>query len=171
VRLRVDDDIYRVDGVWLGPPRRTLPWRARYIAYGVGLIVFLLLQVLERRIGVGLSFFPLAYSMLATIVITRAALKAVDHDRGVGSLLMAFGNEVSAPRPGGRSRTATWRPGRVRVSAGRRRRRVRHQRDPEDGSRPAVRHASRRVEPTVAEPATADSTAAEPAARAATVEG
>ena len=56
MRLSVDDEIYRVDAVWLGPPRHTLPFRARYSAYGVGLVVFVLVQLLERRVGLGLGF-------------------------------------------------------------------------------------------------------------------
>ena len=40
--VRTDDEVYRVDSVWLGPPRATFPWRARYVSYGVGLIVMIL---------------------------------------------------------------------------------------------------------------------------------
>ena len=35
MRLPVDDEIYNVNAVWLGPPGKTLPFRARYVAYGV----------------------------------------------------------------------------------------------------------------------------------------
>ena len=45
MRLPVDDEIYNVNSVWLGPPGRTLPFRARYVAYAVGAVVFVLLQV------------------------------------------------------------------------------------------------------------------------------
>jgi len=31
MRLPVDDEIYNVNAVWLGPPGKTLPFRARYI--------------------------------------------------------------------------------------------------------------------------------------------
>jgi hypothetical protein len=117
VRLHVDDDIYRVDGVWLGPPQKTLPWRARYLAYGVGLLVFLLLQVIERRVGLGVTFWSLAYSLLVTIALTRLALSVVDHDRTVWSVITAFAHEVGAPRLGVKPRTTTWRPRRVRRRA------------------------------------------------------
>lgn len=113
MRLHVDDDIYRVDGVWLGPPQRTLPWRARYVAYGVGLGVFLLLQVVERRVGIGISFWTLSYSLLITIALTRLALSVVDHDRTVWSVVTAFVHEVGAPRAGGTVRTAVFRPRRI----------------------------------------------------------
>ena len=67
-----------------GPPNKTLPWRARYVAYGVGLVVFVLLQMVERRLGIGLGFFSLAYSILATVGLTRLVLSVVDHDRPLG---------------------------------------------------------------------------------------
>ena len=40
MRLPIDDEIYNVNAVWLGPPGKTLPFRARYIAYGVGGTVY-----------------------------------------------------------------------------------------------------------------------------------
>jgi hypothetical protein len=161
VRLRVDDEIYRVDGVWLGPPRRTLPWRARYIAYAVGLGVFIVLQVLERRLGIAISFWSLAYSLLATIAVTTAVLRAVDHDRTITSLVSAFGHEVGAPRLDTREQSTTWRVDKVRIRPGRLPRRVRHERHDDARSsstrsssartsstgtapRPTVRHARRR---------------------------
>lgn len=124
MRVHVDDDIYRVDGVWLGPPQRTLPWRARYVAYGVGLGVFLLLQIVERRIGIGISFWSLSYSLLITIALTRLALSVVDHDRTVWSVVMAFVHEIGAPRAGGRPRTAVFRPRSIRRRRPRRERRA-----------------------------------------------
>lgn len=38
--------------VWLGPPRKTLPFRARYVAYGVGLDVDDVLKVLVGAIPI-----------------------------------------------------------------------------------------------------------------------
>jgi hypothetical protein len=116
MRLPVDDEIYNVNAVWLGPPRNTLPWRARYVAYGVGLVVFVLLQVVERRLGIGLGFFSLAYSLLATVGLTRLILSVVDHDRPLGSVLAAFAHEVDAPRESTKGTDHTFRP--ARVSAG-----------------------------------------------------
>jgi hypothetical protein len=113
MRLPVDDEIYNVNAVWLGPPGKTLPWRARYVAYAVGLVVFVLLQVLERRLGIGLGFFSLAYSVLATVGLTRLVLGVVDHDRPLGSVLGAFAHEVGAPREDPRESDHTFRPGRV----------------------------------------------------------
>ncbi|GGL37611.1 hypothetical protein H9L10_15575 [Phycicoccus endophyticus] len=115
MRLPVDDEIYNVNAVWLGPPGKTLPFRARYVAYGVGAAVFLLLQMLERRLGIGLGFFALAYTLLITIAVTKVILRVVDHDRPLGSVLRGFVNEVSAPRDHTRAVTSTLRPARVRA--------------------------------------------------------
>ena len=48
MRVRTDDEVYRVDAVWLGPPKATFPWRARYVAWGVGIVVFLVGLMSER---------------------------------------------------------------------------------------------------------------------------
>jgi len=115
VRLPVDDEIYNVNAVWLGPPRNTLPWRARYVAYGVGLVVFVLLQAVERRLGIGLGFFAMAYSLLATVGLTRLILSVVDHDRPLGSVLIAFAHEVDAPRESTKVTDHIYRPALVKA--------------------------------------------------------
>jgi hypothetical protein len=113
MRLLVDDEIYNVNAVWLGPPRKTLPWRARYVAYAVGAVVFVVLQMVQRRLGIGLGFFTLAYSLLVTIALTRLILAAVDNDRPIGAVVTGFVNEVSAPRRKTTTRTHTYCPARV----------------------------------------------------------
>ena len=115
MRLPVDDEIYNVNAVWLGPPDRTLPFRARYVAYAVGALVFVLLQVVERRLGIDLGFFSLAYSLLVTVGLTRLILAVVNPDRPVGSVLVAFAHEVSAPRENTSVTMHTVRPARVRA--------------------------------------------------------
>ena len=54
--VRTDNEVYRVDSVWLGPPRATFPWRARYVSHGVGLLVMIGMMFLQRRVGIGLDF-------------------------------------------------------------------------------------------------------------------
>ncbi len=113
MRLPVDDEIYQVNGVWLGPPGKTLPWRARYVAYAVGVAIFVVLQVVERRLGIGLGFFSLAYSVLITVGLTRLVLTVVDHDRPVTSVVAAFSHEVSAPREDKREQQHLFRPRKI----------------------------------------------------------
>lgn len=115
MRLPVDDSIYNVNAVWLGPPNKTLPFRARYVAYAVGALVFVLLQIIERRLGIGLGFFTLAYSLLATVGLTRLILRVVDADRPLGSVLTGFAHEVGAPREQTKPTVGTIRPARVRA--------------------------------------------------------
>lgn len=113
MRLPVDDEIYNVDAVWLGPPGKTLPFRARYVAYAIGAVIFFLLQVVERRLGIGFGFFSLAYTLLATAALTRLVLTFVDHDRPVSSVIQSFINELTAPREPATTRTTTVRPANV----------------------------------------------------------
>lgn len=115
MRLPVDDEIYNVNAVWLGPPDKTLPFRARYVAYAVGALVFVILQIIERRLGIGLGFFTLAYSLLATVGLTRLILSVVDADRPLSSVLAGFAHEVGAPRESTKPRASTIRPARVRA--------------------------------------------------------
>jgi hypothetical protein len=61
----------------------------------------------------GLGFFSLAYSVLATVGLTRLILSVVDHDRPLGSVLAAFGHEVGAPRESTKGSDHTYRPARV----------------------------------------------------------
>jgi hypothetical protein len=115
MRLPVDDEIYNVNAVWLGPPNKTLPFRARYVAYAVGTLVFVVLQVIERQLGIGLGFFSLAYSLLATVGLTRLILGVVDADRPLGSVLTGFAHEVGAPRQRTKPTVGVIRPARVRA--------------------------------------------------------
>ena len=115
MRLPVDDEIYNVNAVWLGPPNKTLPFRARYVAYAVGALVFVVLQIVERRLGIGLGFFSLAYSLLATVGLTRLILSVVDADRPLSSVLIGFAHEVGAPRERSKPTVGVMRPARLRA--------------------------------------------------------
>ncbi|MET0187633.1 MAG: hypothetical protein ABW212_01445, partial [Pseudonocardia sediminis] len=102
--VRTDDEVYRVDAVWLGPPRATFPWRARYVSYGVGLLVMLFIMFLQRRLGIGLDFFSVAWSLVGTVAITRFLGKKIDYERPLGQVVSQFWAEVTGPRA--RSRAA-----------------------------------------------------------------
>lgn len=113
--VRTDDEVYRVDAVWLGPPRATFPWRARYVSYGLGLAVMIVIMFVQRRLGISLDFFSVAWSLLLTIVITRFLGKRVNYDRPLGQIVALFRHEVTGPRPATATRGGTVRAGRVRV--------------------------------------------------------
>jgi len=97
VRIRTDDEVYRVDAVWLGPPKATMPWRARYVAWGVGVFVFLMVLTVERRMGISL-FWSVAWGIVATIVITRLICSRISHERPLTSVTAMWVRELTAPR-------------------------------------------------------------------------
>ncbi len=101
--VSTDDEVYRVDSVWLGPPRATFPWRARYVSYGVGLLVMILVMFVQRRIGIGLDFFSVAWALVLTVAVTRLLGQRIGYERPLGQVLTLFGHEVRGPR----ARTAT----------------------------------------------------------------
>jgi hypothetical protein len=98
VLVRTDDEIYRVDSVWLGPPRATFPWRVRYVGYGVGLLVMIGVMFLQRRLGIGLDFFSVAWALVITVVITRFVGKRIDYERPLGQVIELFKHEITGPR-------------------------------------------------------------------------
>jgi len=98
VRVRTDDEIYRVDSVWLGPPRATFPWRARYVSYGLGLLVMIGIMFVQRRVGIGLDFFSVAWALLLTIAITRFVGQRINYERPLGQVIELFRHEITGPR-------------------------------------------------------------------------
>jgi hypothetical protein len=98
VRVRTDDEVYRVDAVWLGPPKATFPWRARYVAWGVGMLSFLLVLSLERFIGFSFGFFTVAWALVATVVLTRLICSRISHERPLGAVFTMWVRELNSPR-------------------------------------------------------------------------
>ena len=96
--VRTDDEVYRVDAVWLGPPRATFPWRARYVSYGLGLMVMILIMFVQRRIGIGLDFFSIAWALVLTVFFTRLLGKRIDYERPLGQVVALFRYELRGPR-------------------------------------------------------------------------
>lgn len=124
MRVRTDDEVYRVDAVWLGPPKATFPWRARYVAWGVGIAVFLLVLTIERQIGFAFSFFTTAWALIITVVLTRFICARISHERPLSAAMAMWVRELIAPRErtagvGGAASAA-----RIRVNPQRPRRRV-----------------------------------------------
>jgi hypothetical protein len=122
VLVRTDDEVYRVDAVWLGPPRATFPWRARYVSYGLGLAVMIVIMFVQRRIGISLDFFSVAWALILTVLLTRFLGKRIDYERPLGQIVALFRHEVVGPRERRVVRGGTIRPGRfaVRPAAARR---------------------------------------------------
>jgi hypothetical protein len=127
--VRTDDEVYRVDSVWLGPPRATFPWRARYVSYGLGLLVMIVVMFVQRRIGIGLDFFSIAWALVITILVTRLVGRRINDERPLGQVVRLFRHELTGPRdravPAGgpvryaHVRVTAARPARRRRGAGR----------------------------------------------------
>ncbi|HEX5812824.1 MAG TPA: hypothetical protein VFY38_12005 [Pseudonocardia sp.] len=117
--VRTDDEVYRVDSVWLGPPRATFPWRARYVSYGLGLVVMILVMFVQRRIGIGLDFFSVAWALVLTTVVTRFLGKRIDYERPLGQVVEGFRHEVRGPRARTTVAGGPVRAGHVRLSRAR----------------------------------------------------
>jgi hypothetical protein len=97
VLVRPDDEVYRVDAVWLGPQGLTFPWTARYSAYGIWIVLFVGVLVVEGILPMRVSVPPV-WELVLTILATYALTGVIDHDRpliSVGQLLRA---ELRAPR-------------------------------------------------------------------------
>jgi hypothetical protein len=98
MRVAPDDEVYRVNTVWLGPRGLTFPWTARYLAYAVWLLTFLVVIAFEA-VTPGLSpGIPPTWEVVITTLFTYAVMGLVDHERPVGAVWQTFKADVSAPR-------------------------------------------------------------------------
>jgi hypothetical protein len=98
VRLRPDDEVYRVDAVWLGPKGLTLPWSARYSAYGIWLVLFVGVLLVEAVLPMRVSVPPV-WELVLTILATYALTGVIDHDRPLVSVWHLVRAEATTPRP------------------------------------------------------------------------
>jgi hypothetical protein len=114
VRLRPDDEVYRVDAVWLGPRGLTLPWSARYSAYGIWLVLFVAVLLVEAVLPMRVSVPPV-WELVLTILATYALTGVIDHDRPLLSVWQLLRAELSAPRPSRPDRAVRTSASSVRV--------------------------------------------------------
>lgn len=112
--LRPDDEVYRVDAVWLGPRGLTLPWSARYSAYGIWLVLFVTVLLVEAVLPMRMSVPPV-WELVLTILATYALTGVIDHDRPLVSVWHLLRAEASAPRPRRAQRPVRTSAGSVRV--------------------------------------------------------
>ena len=95
--INSDDVMYRVDSVWLGPPKATFPWRARYVSWGVGLTSTLLtLGIL--RLWLSFGFFLLGWSLVIGVGITRLVGRKLTHERPLRDVARMAMRELTTPR-------------------------------------------------------------------------
>lgn len=116
--LRPDDEVYRVDAVWLGPTGFTLPWAARYSAYGIWVVLFIGVLLVEAALPMQVSMPPV-WELVLTILATYALTGVIDHERPLKSVFDLVRAELHAPR-------ARQSPAPVQLSAAKVRVRERH---------------------------------------------
>ena len=97
MRVAPDDEVYRVNTVWLGPRGLTFPWTARYIAYAVWLMIFMLILGVEAVTPLNVGLPPVWEICIATL-LTYAVMGFVDHERPVSAVWQTFVADLSAPR-------------------------------------------------------------------------
>lgn len=115
MRIRTDDEVYRVDAVWLGPPKATFPWRARYVAWGLGMALFLVVLGIERQIGIRFGFFSTAWGLLITILLTRLIGSRISHERPLTAVALMWVRELTAPRKATAARGGAASAAQIRV--------------------------------------------------------
>lgn len=97
MRIRPDDEVYRVDAIWLGPRGFTLPWSARYSAYGIWLVLFVSVLLVEAALPMRVTVPPVWEFVLA-VLATYALTGVIDHERPLGSVFDLARTELSTPR-------------------------------------------------------------------------
>lgn len=112
--IRPDDDVYRVDAVWLGPQGFTLPWAARYSAYGIWVILFVGILLVEAALPMRVSIPPI-WELVFSILATYAVTGVIDHERPVISVWQTLRAELAAPRAKSRTETTRVSASKVRV--------------------------------------------------------
>ena len=95
--VRPDDDVYRVDAVWLGPQGLTLPWTARYSAYGIWVVLFIGVLLVEAVLPMRVNIPPV-WELVLTILTTYALTGVIDHDRPLITVWQLLRWELVAPR-------------------------------------------------------------------------
>lgn len=98
MRIRPDDEVYRVKTVWHGPKGLTFPWTARYQSYAMWLLTFLAVLLVEALTPLNVGIPPV-WEICLTTLFTYAAMGMVDDERPIRAVLMTLRAEITAPRP------------------------------------------------------------------------
>lgn len=86
MRVTPDDEVFRINAVFLGPKGYALPWAARYVAYGVGLGLFVLIILVEALLPFRDVGIPPVWEVCLAVLGTYGVMTVVDHDRPVKSV-------------------------------------------------------------------------------------
>jgi hypothetical protein len=126
LRVAPDDDVYRVNAVWLGPRGLTFPWTARYLAYATWLLTFVCILGFEAVVPWLKVGIPPIWEITITTLFTYGVMSLVDHERPVRAVWRTFLADLAAPRASAPARAVrTGARVQVRESARHDRRRTR----------------------------------------------
>jgi hypothetical protein len=109
MRVSPDDEVYRVNTVWLGPSGLTFPWTARYLAYATWLAVFLLVLLVEAITPLSVHIPPV-WEICLTTLFTYGLLGFIDHERPVKAVWQTFMADLTTPRPANKVLTYRLQP-------------------------------------------------------------
>ncbi len=98
MRVSPDDEVYRVNTVWLGPSGLTFPWTARYIAYATWLAVFGIVLLVEAITPLTVHIPPV-WEICITTLVTYAVMGFIDHEKPARAVWQSFVADLTAPRP------------------------------------------------------------------------
>lgn len=112
--IHPDDNVYRVDAVWLGPRGLTLPWAARYSAYGIWLTLFVTILLFEAVLPMSVSVPPV-WELVLSILATYGVSGVIDHERPLVTVPQLLRAEALTPRQRDQSPVLRMRIDRVLV--------------------------------------------------------
>jgi hypothetical protein len=97
--VQCDDDLYRVDRVFLGPKGKPWPFRATYRAYGFWAGLTLVGVVLWRVVHLPWSIVVLIGIVIAGFFGAQGVDKHLTYDRPIVAEIIRVVQELAAPRP------------------------------------------------------------------------
>lgn len=98
--IETDDEMFRVDQHYLGPPGRAFPRPVRHQAVGFGaLVAFGMYLVLFPMISLPINTWTLTVWGGATYWLTRRFLEYLGYERTVTSMVRSAVNDLTSPRP------------------------------------------------------------------------
>lgn len=105
--IETDDEMFRVDQHYLGPPGRAFPRPIRHQAVGFGAVVaFGMYLVLYPIINLPINTWTLTAWGGATYWLTRRFLEYLGHERTTTSMVRSAVNDLTSPRPESTKRSA-----------------------------------------------------------------
>ena len=98
--IETDDDLYRVDQHWLGPPGRAFPRPIRWQAVGIGVVLLVLSLILVMGVlSVPWSGWSVTVVLGLTYLGTKRIVDGLGHERTIRSLARSAINDLTSPRP------------------------------------------------------------------------